>query len=697
MQDHTQEPLLEMFIFETVQLLEQLEQLVISIEKSGFFDQDAINEIFRIMHTIKGSSTMMNIGSISSVAHSVEDLFYILRENKTSGFDQSKVSDIILESIDFIKEEVRLLDSGVSNNGDAGPLTGKIRNFISEISGQQDNRQSTTADGTEEQEYTEGSNDTNRQENLKTYSSVIFFDDDCGMEGMRAFSLIHNLKDIASDISHIPENLTSDADTDTIIRNSGLKIRFMTEHTYEEVYNFLSQTIFLKKVELTETTDVAAGETDDSRNKGNDESRGENDSRLYGQTELRSVDPQQNVRSNDVSGRLSASQHSIVSVNVAKLDKLMDLVGELVISEAMVTQNPDLEGLTLDNFQKAARQHRKIISELQDIAMSIRMVPLSATFQKMHRIVRDMSRKLDKDVRLEIIGEETEVDKNIIEHISDPLMHLIRNALDHGIEPKEERRAKGKPVTAVVTLEAKNAGGDVLIIVKDDGRGLNRQKILARAKENGLVSRPDSELTDKEIFSFVFLPGFSTKEKATEYSGRGVGMDVVAKNIGVIGGNVSLSSVEGEGTAITIKIPLTLAIMDGMTIAAGGHKYTIPTLSIRESFKAKETDVFQDPDGNEMIMIRGECYPVLRLYEVFKLDTCVTNISDGIIVMVENQGKCICLFTDELIGEQQVVVKALPDYIKKFKKVRGIAGCTLLGDGSISLILDIGGLVEYGA
>lgn len=693
MQDHTQEPLLEMFIFETYQLLEQMENLIINIEKSGHVDQDEINEIFRIMHTIKGSSAMMNIGSISSVAHSVEDLFYILRENKTIDYDQSKVSDIILESIDYIKEKIGMIDSGMPDISDDGPLTGKIRDFISEISGQSEGQKvaAAVADGPGSAAEADDSDRTNQPGNLRAYSCVIFFEDNCGMESIRAFSLIHNLKDIASDISHSPENLTSDSDADRIIHTDGLKLRFKTEHTYEEVYNFLSQTIFLKKIELTEMT----GETDDSR----DDSRSESSSRsaavLPEQNDSRKADLLQNTVNNDASGRITASHHSIVSVNVAKLDKLMDLVGELVISEAMVTQNPDLDGLHLDNFQKAARRHRKIISELQDIAMSIRMVPLSATFQKMNRIVRDMSRKLDKDVKLEIIGEETEVDKNIIEHISDPLMHLIRNAIDHGIESREERRAKGKPGTGTVTLEAKNAGGDVLIIVKDDGRGLDRQKIIARAKANGLVSRPENELTDKEIFSYVFLPGFSTKEKATEFSGRGVGMDVVAKNIGAVGGNISLNSVEGKGTVITIKIPLTLAIMDGMTIAAGDHRYTIPTLSIRESFKAKETDVFRDPDGNEMIMIRGECYPVLRLYEIFKISTSVTNIADGIIVMVENQGKCLCLFTDELIGEQQVVVKALPDYIKKFRKVKGVAGCTLLGDGSISLILNIGGLVEF--
>lgn len=391
----------------------------------------------------------------------------------------------------------------------------------------------------------------------------------------------------------------------------------------------------------------------------------------------------------------TALHQSIISVNVSKLDKLMDLVGELVISEAMVIQNPDLSGLVLDNFYKAARQHRKIINELQDIAMSIRMVPLSATFHKMDRIIRDMSKKLNKEVILKIIGEETEVDKNIIEHISDPIMHLIRNSIDHGLEPAEERISRGKPETGTITLEAGNAGGDVLITVKDDGRGLDRDKILSRAREKGLINRPENELLDKEIYSYVFLPGFSTREKATEFSGRGVGMDVVTKNIGAVGGTVSIDSKPGEGTVISLKIPLTLAIMDGMTISVGKSKYTIPIISIRESFKPKEDDLFTDPDGNKMIRIRGDFYSIVRLHELFNVKTDITKISDGIIVMVENGSRGLCIFADTLIGEHQVVVKALPEYIKSFKKAKGLAGCTLLGDGSISLILDIAGLHDF--
>ncbi|HYH03728.1 MAG TPA: chemotaxis protein CheW, partial [Bacillota bacterium] len=270
-----------------------------------------------------------------------------------------------------------------------------------------------------------------------------------------------------------------------------------------------------------------------------------------------------------------------------------------------------------------------------------------------------------------------------------PLMHLIRNAVDHGIEPATERLAKGKSGTGIIKLEARNAGGDVLITVKDDGRGLNREKILEKALRQGLTKKTEQELTDKEIYSFILLPGFSTKEQVTEYSGRGVGMDVVSKGLEKLGGKVLIDSVLGEGTTITLKIPLTLAIIDGMTIKVGDSLYTVPTTSIRESFRMKEEELITDPEGNEMIMIRGKCYPIVRLHQKFEVATTVTELTEGITMMVENNENAFCLFADELLGEQQVVVKALPNYIRK---VKGIAGCTLLGNGEISLILDVAGL-----
>ena len=384
-----------------------------------------------------------------------------------------------------------------------------------------------------------------------------------------------------------------------------------------------------------------------------------------------------------------------MSVNIEKMNMLMNLMGEMVIAESVVLQNPDLQNTDLDltNFQKAAAQLSKITTEMQELIMSMRMMPLTNTFQKMNRTVFDMSRKLGKDIDFVMIGDTTEVDKNIIENISDPLMHLVRNAVDHGIETDEERFEAGKYEKAKITLEAKNEGGKVWISVSDNGKGLNRKKLFKKAWENGILpdNRVESEFTDKEIFQFITYPGFSTKETVTEYSGRGVGMDVVVKNIQQVGGVLDIDSVEGEGSTMTIKIPLTMAIIDGIVMRNGNTKFVMETSAIKEFIRVTEDKMIYEPSGEEYVMIRGECYPLLRLSKKYDLDDAISNVEDGIMLVLEYEGTSLCVLIDELIGTREIVVKPIPPYVKK---VHGISGCTQLGDGSIALILDVSGLMQ---
>lgn len=683
----SQEPMLDMFIFETTQLIEQLEQSAIGSEKSSCYTENAINEIFRIMHTIKGSSAMMLFENISSLSHAMEDMFYFIREERPKNIDYLKLTDMVLKGVDFIKTEVDKITSKKKPDGDAFELMSQIKNFLSEL--KQNNLISKVISGELQcdvidiPEKYDINKDILNSSKKNAYKAVIYFEEDCEMEDIHAFTVVNTIKDIADGVHYVPDDVDDGNDSVEIIRKEGFKIYFKSDNTFDKIHSILMGTVFLKDLQLTQLEDHEEF----------------NESKKIKQIILDHPYPEKSkqaaVSKNKENTQQFSSHQNIISVNVSKLDKLMDLIGELVISEAMVIENPDLTGLNLDSFHKASRQLQKITNELQDIVMSIRMVPLSTTFQKMNRVLRDMCKKLNKEVELKIIGQETEVDKNIIDHISDPLIHIIRNSIDHGIEAAKERLSVGKPNVGTVTLEAKNAGGDVLIIVKDDGRGLNKEKILKKAKENGLINRPENELTDKEIYSYIFLPGFSTKEKITEFSGRGVGMDVVTKNIGTIGGIISVDSTYGEGTIITLKIPLTLAIINGMTMKVGQSRYTVPIMNIKESFKAKSSDIIKDTDGNEMILIRSQCYPILRLHEIYRIETEIINISDGIILMVENEGKSICIFADELLGENQVVVKALPNYFRNFKKIRGLAGCTLLGDGGISLILDISDLINY--
>lgn len=673
------EPMLEMYIFETSQMIEQLEQVIMTCEKNGAYEIENINEIFRFMHTIKGSSAMMLYSDISKVAHSIEDLFYFLREQKDVKVNCSDLSDIVFEAVDFVKVELEKIKDGESADGDPKGLLEDISLFLDKIKNKFNLKDVERPQTKEKQQYYIPSDMKAKKSTKKSYTVKISFQNDCEMENIRAFTIVQNMADFAENISHIPENLLEKDDTANYIKTNGLEIKFESTAEYDLIEHFFEEVLFLESFELNISEDVEK-EAKDILNLTTEESE---------------------VKKPKVKSELSkengSSSQTMISVNVKKLDKLMDLVGEMVIAEAMVTHNPEVEALGIKSFQNASRQLHKIAAELQDMVMSIRMVPLSSTFLKMHRIVRDMSKKLSKEVELEVIGEETEVDKNIIEHISDPLMHLIRNSIDHGIEENEIREALGKERVGKVTLEAKNSGSDVLVIIKDDGKGLDKEKILKKAKANGLLWKNEDDMTEREIYNLILLPGFSTKEKITEFSGRGVGMDVVVKNLQSVGGSVNVNSIMGKGTMITLKIPLTLAIIEGMNVKVGSSRYTIPITAIKESFSPKENDCFKEPGGNEMIMVRGECYSIVRLHEFYSVQTEIKDFHKGVLIMVEQDEKEFCIFTDGVIGKQQVVIKTLPNYINSLKKIRGIAGCTLLGDGGISLILDVGTLYGYNA
>lgn len=709
MADFDRESMLEMFIFEMSQLVDQLEATIVQSESEYNIDQ--INEIFRVMHTIKGSSAMMMFDNIAGVAHSIEDLFYYLREESPKNVDYSRLSDHVLNGADFVKEELGKISNGDKADGDGSDLAKVIEAFLKELKGGAPAPAAAAtappppppvaaapAPVTEEPKHIKEETNHIVGDGMQRYKAIIHFQDGCEMENIRAYTLVHNMQDIAQDITHEPKDVI-DEETIPLIRKDGFMLEFTSKHDYNYLNSHLAQTVYLKEftLEATSGAPTAAAAVAPPPPPVQESAPAPVVMEAV-HVETPPPPPPSPVHMDMGSTPEDAAQRKagaapaqMISVNVGKLDALLNLMGELVISEAMVTQNSELDGLQLDNFNKETRQLRKIISSLQQTVMSMRMVPLSATFFKMHRIVRDMCRQLNKDVQLDIVGEETEVDKNIIEHIADPIMHIIRNSIDHGVEFPDERKKVGKPSKARVLLEAKNAGGDVLIIIKDDGRGVNTEKVLKKAKENGLTSKPDSEYTDKEIQQFIFLPGFSTNDQVTAYSGRGVGMDVVSSNIEVVGGTALVDSTPGEGTTFTLKIPLTLAIIEGMSVLVAGAQYTIPIVHIIKSFKAKQEDLFTDPNGNEMITERGEIFNIVRLHEFFNIDGAITNVEEGTLIMLENGDQVICLLVDELIGQQQAVVKSMPKY---FRKVRGIGGCTLLGNGDISLIVDVAGFYD---
>ncbi|MGN0608930.1 MAG: chemotaxis protein CheW [Oscillospiraceae bacterium] len=789
------ESMVDMFIFESTSLLEQLDQILMKTENESGFSSEEINEIFRTMHTIKGSSAMMGLDNMSKLAHSIEDMFYIIREENPVISDMRSLYDLVFNASDLLKAEIELIQEDEYTPTDFSDAMNKIKAFAAALKNgggapAADAAPAASAPAASSAPTAAPQPQASAGHELTTVK--IIFDDDCKMENLRALLVVNKIAEDCDKLEYIPADIENNPDTAKDIIENGFIVKFKPscDMDIDSILNLIGETSNVKSyevvemgnvIELTGTINVkvtfeeeckmenlraliVVNNIKDSCTKLTYEPSDIENNSAAAQTiidngfmlhfeandpkaVIRTIHSSPNVKrceilssgtsaptpqaaaptqaaapaantgaqaapkaaapaaaekksveqiNNMLGNKGSGAKQSLISVNLHKLDTLLDLVGEIVITEAMVTSNPDLKGLRLDNFQKSARQLRKLNSELQDTVMSIRMVPISGAFNKMTRIVRDMKVKLNKDVDLIFEGEETEVDKSIIDQLNDPLMHMVRNSMDHGIEDNvEDRIARGKPAKGKITLSAYNSSNEVIIVIADDGAGIDTRRVLEKAEKNGLLTKPMSEYTDKEIFNMIMLPGFSTNEQVTEYSGRGVGMDVVRKNIEKIGGSVSVDSKWGEGSAFTIKIPLSLSIVDGMEVSVGQSIFTIPINSIRESFKVKPNQLVKDTDGKEMIMIRSECFPLIRLYETYDLTPGTSDLYEGIVILVEAEGKCACIFADELIGEQQVVVKPFSSLLNNFNvKQHGMAGCSILGDGSITIILDIGNIIS---
>jgi two-component system chemotaxis sensor kinase CheA len=602
----------------------------------------------------------------------------------------------------FIKAEINKITNNNDADGDPAFLIESLKLFLDELRRIFGEEATQNINHQKKQQYyipqekkqglsterEQPQNETESRSQGSCYQVIIRYEDDCKMENIRAYTLVFGLADLVEEVYYLPADIAENPETAAYIRENGFEIYLKTEISYQEIKAHFENIIYIEQLLFREIEE----ERMEPFRTAQSQVQPEGSFVLSDNELLKPEIPVAPTASSEETQKNNTTTQKMISVNVDKLDNLMNLVGELMITESMVTQCPEVEVIQSENFHKASIELHKITVELQDMVMAIRMVPLSTTFVKMNRIVRDMCKKLNREVVLDLYGEETEVDKNIIEHISDPLMHIIRNAIDHGIENEEERLAKGKEKVGHIILEAKNVGSDVLIVIKDDGRGLNKARILEKARQNDLLTKPEEEMSDREIFKLILLPGFSTKESITEFSGRGVGMDVVTKNLEEVGGTVLVDSEMDRGTTIILKIPLTLAIVEGMNIRVGKSRYTIPITTISESFRPDEKDCMMDPDNNEMVMIRGQCFPILRLHKHYHIKNAETDLTKGILIMVEQEEKVICVFADELLGQQQVVVKSLPNYVNSMKKILGLAGCTLLPDGSISLIMDISGL-----
>lgn len=712
------EGMLDIYLFENQQLLEQLQEIVLDQKDEDCFDEDSINEIFRTMHTIKGSSGIMMFDNITAVSHKLEDVFYFLREGHPTDVPHMELVEHVLSVEDFISSELEKIQNGDPADGDSTEIVAELDAFLTKIKG---------GEGKKKGKETEVSGNVHEEpkqfyiapvatDDSRFYKIFITFSPDTEMANVHAYKTVYALKEIAEDLLYSPEDIISDESCAEPILQDGFKILLQTKSDKDEIKSIIGGGYEIEKVDVFECkkeeffqgfdfgdhsdqidleSSVEDIEAKAARKEADAASKKEEKPKMApGDFVIQSKEPgKQKKLARD---KPKAEKSSFISVNVSKMDQLMDLIGELVISESVVLQNPDLKvpGLNLDNFTKAAVQMSKISTDLQNVIMSMRMVPLANTFQKMNRIVFDVSRKLGKDIEFEMVGEHTEVDKNIIEHISDPLMHMVRNAVDHGIETNEERAASGKTEKGKVTLSAKTEAGKVWISVEDNGKGLDREKILAKAKKQGLLEdgKPESAYSDKEVYQFITMAGFSTNEQVTEYSGRGVGMDVVVQNLQDVSGVLDIESTLGQGSVMSLKIPLTLAIINGIVVETGGASFVVEIGVIKEFVRVKEDMMIHEPNGEEYIMIRGECFPMLRLGEWYGMETedYRQSVEDGMMLIIEVEDRKVCLLVDRLIGEQEIVVKPIPSYVKK---VKGLSGCTQLGDGSIALILDPAGLM----
>ena len=389
----------------------------------------------------------------------------------------------------------------------------------------------------------------------------------------------------------------------------------------------------------------------------------------------------------------ASGEGSSIRVGIDKVDALINMMGELVITQSMLSDiGEKFELSQLGRLRDGLVQLERATRELQESVMRIRMLPIASVFNRFPRLVHDLERKLDKRVRLELHGEHTELDKTVLEKIGDPLVHLVRNAIDHGLESPAQRKAAGKPETGTLKLNAYHEGGNIVVQISDDGAGLNHAAIVAKAQQRGLVAA-GQELSDAEVAELIFQPGFSTAAQATDLSGRGVGMDVVRRNVRDLGGSVGVRSASGKGSTFTITLPLTLAIIDGLVTAVGSERYIVPLTSIVESLRLRADAVRKIAGGGEVFHFRNEYLPIMRLHRAFGCNAAITEIERGIVVVVEEEGRRVGLLVDDLLGQQQAVVKSLEAH---YQRVQGISGATILSDGSVALIVDVCGVVRLG-
>ncbi|WAJ69940.1 chemotaxis protein CheA [Catenovulum adriaticum] len=683
----------EVFFEESFEGLDIMESELLELQP-GEPDNETINTIFRAAHSIKGGSGTFGFNSVADFTHVVETLLDQIRDGQRQLTQQ--YIDLLLQSVDCLRDILSALRAEEEPDTEQAQLLKAEFNLI------------LAADASQIIDATPS--EPNLGGNL-SIGWVISFKPglDILKTGNEPLYLLQELAELGEltvniDISDVPA-LTDIEPEDCYFKWTLTLVSDCSKAQISEIFEWIEDECEINIHGLSQSTNVENDNSFSGQEIPVSKSAIESSMRASNASaqQLNNFEPvasdaeiniQHEIKAPTSNQKKSAKQteSGSIRVGIEKVDSLINMVGELVITQAMLTQlsEGELDNNKLLSLQAGLAQLAHNTRDLQESVMRIRMLPIGSIFSRFPRLVRDTSKKLDKKIELKLTGEQTELDKTLMEKISDPLVHLVRNAMDHGLESPAERLAAGKNETGQITLNAYHQGGNIVIEIVDDGRGLNTKRIREKAISNGLIAETD-DLTDDQINLLIFEPGFSTAEQVSDLSGRGVGMDVVRRNIQALNGSVELASKPAEGSTVIIRLPLTLAILDGQLLSVGSHIYIIPLINIIESLQVKTNAISRVGGELDVLKLRDEYIPIIRLSDVFSHQGSSDNLEDGLLVVVENDNEKVGLFVDELLSQQQVVIKSLE---ANYFKVDGISGATILGDGTVSLILDIAGIVK---
>ncbi len=681
------------FFEESQEHLTTIEEGLLQLEQRPG-DIDLLNRIFRGAHSIKGNSGMFGFTAVSQFTHKMESVLDQLRSSQM--VVTVEVTDLLLQSLDCLKTLIDCAKSGEAPNDElVSGLGGRLE--ACQNGGTATNTVAGAAPpipprATSEHHYT-----------LTWVPPQYLFQRGLDpTQFIKELGELGRVKIVSLDTSRLPK--LKELDPEQCYLGWALELDTVKDVTViEAVFDFVREDSTLTIVDQP----PAVASSNDQKPLGEILV----ESGVVSQTELNQALSQQKRVGEILVEQKAATPEQIsealkkqsdnapakktetpsIRVDTVKIDRLINLVGELVITQSMLSDlGSRFEMSQLPVLLERVAQLERNTREIQERVMGIRMVPIGNAFSRFPRLVRDLSGKAGKKIHLILSGEETELDKTVIESIGDPLTHLVRNSADHGLETPAERVAAGKPEQGIIRLNAFHEGGNICITVEDDGRGLNREKILAKGVKQGLIAESD-KLSDEQIWMLIFKPGFSTADKVTDVSGRGVGMDVVKRNIEGLGGTVSIKTTAGKGTTFTLKLPLTLAIIEGMTVRVGKDTYIVPLLSILESIQPKREMIKTIVGKGELVNVRGTYLPLMRLYDVFRLEPELSDPTKAILLILETEGERVAVMVDEILGQQQVVIKSME---QNFRKIEGVAGATILGDGTVGFILDVRGLLN---